>query len=233
LFGGRSCGTVTFGGVAPNPMLTREKLISAAEQLFAERSIDGVSLRQINSAAGQRNSTALQYHFGGRSGLIRAVLDKHRDEIETRRHALLDEYEGTGGGDLRLLAAALVRPVAAELADPDGGRAYLRIMAQLVNRPGRPEPSRETTDPTDSIYRWRQLVAPLLPEVSRNRLHLRWVALRTTYVELARRAEEPPATDDRLFTSYLIDLVTSVLSTTASDETLDYLEASSRRRAEA
>jgi hypothetical protein len=126
-----------------------------------------------------------------------------------------------------------VRPVAAELADPDGGRAYLRIMAQLVNRPGRPEPSRETIDPTDSIYRWRQLVAPLLPEVSRNRLHLRWVALRTTYVELARRAEEPPAADDRLFTSYLIDLVTSVLSTTASDETLDYLDASSRRRAEA
>ncbi|MGZ4694196.1 MAG: TetR/AcrR family transcriptional regulator, partial [Acidimicrobiales bacterium] len=166
--------------MAPNPVLTREKLIAAAEQLFAERSIDGVSLRQINSAAGQRNSTALQYHFGGRSGLIRAVLDKHRGAIETRRHALLDEYEAAGRPDLRLLAAALVRPVAIELSDPDGGRAYLRIMAQLVNRPGRPEPSRETTDPTDSIYRWRQMVAPLLSEVAVHRLHLRFVALRTT-----------------------------------------------------
>ncbi len=231
--GSGSCGTVTFAGVAPNPMLTREKLISAAEQLFAERSIDGVSLRQINSAAGQRNSTALQYHFGGRSGLIRAVLDKHRPAIETRRHGLLDEYQACAEPDLRLLAAALVRPVAVELSDPDGGRAYLRIMAQLVNRPGRPEPSRETTDPTDSVYRWRQLVAPLLSDVAVRRLHLRWVALRTTYVELARRAEEPPATDDRLFTSYLIDLVTSVLSTTASPETMELLEASRLRRAEA
>jgi len=228
-----SCGTVTFADVAPNPMLTREKLIAAAEQLFAERSIDGVSLRQINSAAGQRNSTALQYHFGGRSGLIRAVLDKHRGAIEARRHTLLDEYEDAGAGDLRLVAAALVRPVAVELSDPDGGRAYLRIMAQLVNRPGRPGPGPETTDPTDSIYRWRQLVAPLMPEVAVQRLHLRWVALRTTYVELARRAEEPPALDDRLFTSYLIDLVTSVLTTTPSPETLELLDASSRRRAEA
>lgn len=231
--GSRSCGTVTFAGVAPNPMLTREKLIAAAEQLFAERSIDGVSLRQINSAAGQRNSTALQYHFGGRSGLIRAVLEKHRGAIETRRHALLDEYEAGAEHDLRLLAAAVVRPLAVELSDPDGGRAYLRIMAQLVNRPGRPVPGPETTDPTDSIYRWRQLVAPLMPEVAVQRLHLRWVALRTTYVELARRAEAPPAADDRLFTSYLIDLVTSVLSTTPSPETLELLDASSRRRAEA
>jgi AcrR family transcriptional regulator len=214
-------------------MLTREKLIAAAEQLFAERSIDGVSLRQINSAAGQRNSTALQYHFGGRSGLIRAVLDKHRGAIETRRHALLDEYVAAAAPDLRLMAAALVRPVAAELADPDGGRAYLRIMAQLVNRPINPERSRETTDTTDSIYRWRQLVAPLIPEVALNRLHLRFAAMRVTYVELARRAEEPPATDDRLFTSYLIDLVTAVLSTRPSLETLHNLEASQRRRAEA
>ena len=102
--GSRSCGTVTFAGVAPNPMLTREKLIAAAEQLFAERSIDGVSLRQINSAAGQRNSTALQYHFGGRSGLIRAVLDKHRGGDRDPAPPLLDEYEATADGDLRLLA---------------------------------------------------------------------------------------------------------------------------------
>jgi len=214
-------------------MHTREKLIAAAEQLFAERSIDGVSLRQINSAAGQRNSTALQYHFGGRSGLIRAVLEKHRGAIEARRHDLLDDYEAAGRTDLRLLSAALVRPVALELSCTDGGRAYLRIMAQLVNRPGRPEPGRETTDPTDSVYRWRELVAPVLSEVAVHRLHLRFVALRTTYVELARRAEEPPATDDRLFTSYLIDLITSVLSTTPSPETLDLLEASRLRRAEA
>src|SRR5690349_7259062 len=79
--------------MAPNPEVTKRQLISAAESLFAERGIDGVSLREITVAAGVRNSTALQYHFGTREGLVRAVLKKHFDGIEVHRNALLDEYE--------------------------------------------------------------------------------------------------------------------------------------------
>src|SRR5690348_15673441 len=93
---------------------TVRRLVDAAERLFAERGIDAVSLREINAAAGQRNSTALQYHFGDRAGLLKAVLAKHRPEIEARRHQLLDEYEARGplpqADALRSLAAALVRP---------------------------------------------------------------------------------------------------------------------------
>ena len=37
---------------------TREELILAAERLFSEFGIDAVSLRQINAAARQRNSSA-------------------------------------------------------------------------------------------------------------------------------------------------------------------------------
>ncbi|MEV1201628.1 helix-turn-helix domain-containing protein, partial [Microbispora rosea] len=43
---------------------TVRRLVDAAERLFAERGIDAVSLREINAAAGQRNSTAL--HVTGR-----------------------------------------------------------------------------------------------------------------------------------------------------------------------
>ena len=97
-----------------------------------------MSLREINAAAGQRNATALQYHFGDRHGLVRAIIEKHRPAVEAARHALLDEYEAAGVDDLRLLAGALVRPSAAKLADRDGGRAYLRIHAELVNTPDPP-----------------------------------------------------------------------------------------------
>src|ERR687892_231101 len=45
---------------------TAERLIAAAESLFATHGIDGVSLREINRAAGARNASALQYHFGDR-----------------------------------------------------------------------------------------------------------------------------------------------------------------------
>ncbi|KAB8182918.1 MULTISPECIES: helix-turn-helix domain-containing protein [Microbispora] len=207
---------------------TVRRLVDAAERLFAERGIDAVSLREINTAAGQRNSTALQYHFGDRAGLLKAVLAKHRPEIEARRHQLLDEYEARGplpqADALRSLAAALVRPAAAKLADPDGGRDYLRVMEQLVHRvpPSLPE------DGGGSIDRWRELVAPLLPEAA-VRLHQRFMAIRMTYVELARRASGPPARDDRLFTSHLIDVVSAVLASEVSDETARLLAEREQR----
>lgn len=218
--------------MAPNPETTQRLLIDAGETLFAERGIDAVSVREIIAAAGVRNSTALQYHFGSRDGLLRAVLLKHHRGIEANRHALLDEYEQThrADPDLRALVAAFVRPAAAMLADPDGGRAYLRIMAQLVNRPeiGTLEPAR--TDHHYSTYRWRMLVAPVLPDVAVRRLHRRFTAIRVTFIELARRAEMAPARSDRLFTSHLIDLVTALLDAPLSDETAKLVEESSRRR---
>ena len=70
-----------------------ESLIAAAERLFAARGIDGVSLREINREAQQRNTTSLQYHFGDREGLLRAIMAKHGKEVDARRNALLDQYE--------------------------------------------------------------------------------------------------------------------------------------------
>lgn len=218
--------------MAPNPEATQQQLIAAAEMLFATRGIDAVSLREITVAAGVRNSTALQYHFGDREGLLRAVLRKHYPDVELRRHALLDEYEAAAGpGELRPLVAAFVRPAASKLTDADGGREFLRIMAQLVNRPEIGPDESIRADPRDSTYRWRQLVAPHLPEVAVKRLHRRFTAIRVTFIELARRAELAPARDDRLFTSHLIDLVTGVLDAPLSDETLRLLETKKRTAA--
>lgn len=207
------------GPVPRNADDTRAQLVAAAEQLFADRGIEGVSLREINAAAGQRNSTALQYHFDDRNGLLRAVLAKHHHSVEIARHALLDQYEAGPAGDVRVLAGALVRPSAAKLADSDGGRAYLRILAQLVNRPDFPGSALSHPVTHTSIERWRHLVGPLLPEETVERLHPRFTAIRIHFVELARRAEQRRARDDRLFTSYLIDVVTAVLTAPNSDET--------------
>jgi AcrR family transcriptional regulator len=222
--------------MAPNPSGTRERLIATAESLFAERGIAGVSLREINAAAGQRNSTALQYHFGDREGLVRAVLAKHAPDVESRRHALLDEYEAGLNGDggaagpdrLRTLAGALVRPSATKLTDTDGGRSYLRIMAQLVHAPAVPEKS--ANDPRASLNRWRRLVGEVLPEVAVSRLHRRYTAIRITFVELALRAEARPARDERLFTSHLVDLVTAILDAPLSSETSRLLDERPRSR---
>jgi AcrR family transcriptional regulator len=198
---------------------TREQIISAAESLFARHGIDGVSLREINRAAGQSNTGAVQYHFGDRDGLVRALIDKHRRDSEPRRHALLDQYEEAGEDDIRALAAALVSPLAAKLADSDGGRDYLQIAAEFYSRPSRQGKRTPILGPDDSIMRWHKLLDPLVPDEERASLHTRYPAIRFAFVELARRAAGDPREDDRLFTSHLTDLVTALLASSPSAQT--------------
>jgi AcrR family transcriptional regulator len=215
--------------LSQNSDATKASLIRAAEELFAANGVDAVSLRQINRAAGARNAIAVQYHFEDREGVVRAILDKHRPDIEARRHALLDQYEAKGVDDLRELAAALVRPSAAKLTDPDGGRAYLQITSYLINRPDLPTRTASKPDTGNSIRRWHELVGPLVDEQA-TRLHRRFNAMRFSAVELGRRASSKPRADDSLFVSQLIDMVTALLAAPLSDETLKLAEARSRRK---
>lgn len=198
---------------------TRDRIIHAAEQLFAVQGIEAVSLREINRTAGQLNTGAVQYHFGDRDGLVRAIIDKHNRDCEPRRHALLDAYEATGSDDLRVMAAAYVFPLAAKLDDPDGGREFLRIAAEYYIRPASFDDLVPEKDPTSSLHRWHQLLNPLLPVEREAWLSFRFPALRFTHVELARRAAGTPRKDNRLFTSHLIDLVTALLTAEPSEQT--------------
>ena len=118
---------------------TRSKIQSVAEQLFASEGFDRVPLRQIARDAGQKNVAAVQYHFGSKDGLLHAIVDTHRGEIDDRRRELLEQLEGAESeAELSTLIAILVEPLAAKLDDPSG-RAYLRIQAQgLTNDKMRP-----------------------------------------------------------------------------------------------
>lgn len=208
---------------------TRAQLIQAAERLFATRGVEAVSLREINREAGQRNATALQYHFEDRDGLVHAILAKHEVAIEASRHALLDQIEQDRQVDLHPLAAALVLPAAEKLSDRNGGRAYLRIVAQLINRHvARADPiARE--DSASSLNRWREMVEPKMSPLAVDPLHSRFTARRIMFIELARRAESPRRKDDRLFASHLIDLVTAILDAPISNETRALLAKRARR----
>jgi AcrR family transcriptional regulator len=69
---------------------TRTHLLDTAERLFQENGVEAVSLRTIVREAGQRNQSALQYHFGDRNGLMRALLDRRALQIEARRQQLVE-----------------------------------------------------------------------------------------------------------------------------------------------
>ena len=206
---------------------TRDKLVDTARQLFAERGVEHVSLREISRAAEQRNVSALQYHFGDREGLLRAVLEPYHREVDARRHALLDHLEA-GEADLRDHAAALVRPPAALLSDP-GGRQFLRIFGQLINHPDPAALGQTTSSEAGSLTRWRKALESWIPDEAAP-LHRRFTAIQLTHVELGRRAELRRR-DHALFTSHLVDLAAAILAAPISEETRRLLaERSGNRR---
>ena len=110
-------------------MGTRDRLLQAAERLFAEHGVHGVTVRQLNAAAGVQNTSALHYHFGSRDGLVRAIVERHQAVVDADRASRLDAL----GDDpsVRDLVALVLEPLAAELGSPSG-RDYLRIVPQLL-----------------------------------------------------------------------------------------------------
>jgi AcrR family transcriptional regulator len=113
---------------------TRELLVSTALRLFAEQGIDAVSLAEINRAAGQRNATAIHYHFGGKAGLMQAIFDKHRARVNRIREGMLAALPEQASS--AQVVAVLIVPLAEQVRDTDGGEHYLQFLAQLMNQSG-------------------------------------------------------------------------------------------------
>ncbi|CAJ61698.1 MULTISPECIES: TetR/AcrR family transcriptional regulator [Frankia] len=221
---------------------TRRDLLLAAERLFAAGGIDGPSMREISKAAGQLNTSALQYHFGDRQAVLAAIIDRHHRDIETHRLGLLDalELDGEppvglpgkipgepdGNPGLRALAAALVLPQAARLDHHDGGPEYLQIIAEVTARPEHFATSFATASAAPSMVRWRALVTPFLPPAAVGPpLHRRFAAIRFLNGELATRAREHHRPDHRLFASHLVDLVTAILAAPVSAQTSRHIHS--------
>lgn len=113
---------------------TRDAILITAERLFAERGVWAVSNRQISEAAGQGNNAAVGYHFGNKHDLIRAILRRHTDAIETIRQEMIDAVDDRD--DVRPWAECLVLPQARHLAATAGPSWFARFAAQLMTDPG-------------------------------------------------------------------------------------------------
>jgi AcrR family transcriptional regulator len=110
---------------------TREKLITIGQHLFAEQGVFRVPLRLVIDQAGQKNTSALHYHFGGREGLLMAIIERHNNSIEAEREQMLAEIRADGmTGDIPTVVKSFILPFARKL-DTEDGREFLRVVAQL------------------------------------------------------------------------------------------------------
>ncbi len=190
---------------------TREKLLQAAEQLFAERGIDGVSLADINQRAGQKNRNAVHYHFGDKENLIHAVLDKHSEGIEGRRRELLDAAGASPS--LRDLVCALVIPVAEKLGDSDGGVAFLKINGQLMANDSYATVRLKRARHMDQARRLSRLFEALLQDDSPGDLSARLLLVDCMLFQgLASYASRRPGIPRAGFIAILIDSIIGVMS---------------------
>ncbi|MGW1412371.1 TetR/AcrR family transcriptional regulator [Streptomyces sp. NPDC002403] len=193
---------------------TREKLIRAAEEVFAAQGPDGAQLRDIVRLAGQSNPSAVQYHFGSRAGLLDAVMAGRQARTEQVLAPLLDELGEDGG--VRELLAALVAAEASLLAD-DRGRRCLLISSRLTHetglRTGRLHPVLDGTSYGRLIGRVGDRLGELPGPVRLERLDFALTLIGAALADRARQRLDgtEPLTGDELFLADLVGTTTAFL----------------------
>ncbi len=142
--------------------LGKQALLDAAAVLMDERGVDNVTIQDISQASGHRNRSAVQYHFGSRDAVIRAVITRTMEPIDAERNLLLDHLETTGAPlSTRGVLEVVVLPLARQLRTPEG-RRYIRLCAQLVNHPKFMTDAREAVTVNTSVSRCAAYLLPSL-----------------------------------------------------------------------
>ncbi|MET1018555.1 MAG: helix-turn-helix domain-containing protein [Microterricola sp.] len=104
-------------------------MIAAAEQLVAERGLGAVSMRMVGEAAGQRNHSAVQFHFGTWEGLLQSIAANRMGPINQERLAMLEQLDLEGRpADVRGLIEALIVPLS-KWTIRRSGSFYARFLA--------------------------------------------------------------------------------------------------------
>lgn len=215
--------------LTPTSERTREQLILAGERLFAQGGLDNVSLRQINNAAGQRNSSAAHYHFGSKDALVKAIHEYRGDRVNKRRHAMLAQMSAHDCASVRPLIKALVYPIVAEIEETEGGGNFIIFLSQLYSNPSLDLIRMWRSHLSESVGQVYQDLRGVLPEIPEEiagmRFGLMWVAMINTLADrqrlMAVREGEPAVSRALpiLFVSNVVDMLCGAAAAPVSAET--------------
>lgn len=117
----------------PAAAQTRERILDAAEKLFADAGFDGVSLRHITREAGVELALA-NYHFGPKRELFRAVIRRRAEALNGARRTALDALDANA--PIEGVIAAFTGPyLEKSVRGGAGWKHYARLIAQVANAP--------------------------------------------------------------------------------------------------
>jgi AcrR family transcriptional regulator len=110
---------------------TKQKILDAAEMLFAEQGYSATSLRQIIAGAGV-NLASVHYHFGSKEELLHELILRKAAPVNEKRMELLDRYEALYAPSPvppEMVLDAFLTPMA-EAAERN--RQFVRVMGRLI-----------------------------------------------------------------------------------------------------
>lgn len=118
---------------------TRDRILGAAEKLFARNGFDGVSMRDIGTAA-EVPYALVTYHFKSKLGVYQALFRRRQDLLTNQRVEQLRALQLTGdrAADIRAIAAAIVEPLI-KMRDFPGGVDFARLIAREICDPRQSE----------------------------------------------------------------------------------------------
>jgi AcrR family transcriptional regulator len=196
-----------------NACPTRDRILNAADRLFAERGFGRTSLRALTREAGV-NLAAVNYHFGSKLELLHGALSRHVEAINGERLLRLQELEADPRSlSIESVLGALYRPTFEfTRASAENAREIQGMMALLFREP--PELVRPLVDALFRMVteRFVAVLARLLPELPRDLLELRYhLGIGAMIHLLADRGPESPARDPHEYANQLVSFVAAAL----------------------
>lgn len=150
---------------------TCDRILDAAERLFAEEGFHATSLRQITQAA-DANLAAVNYHFGSKQALILAVFRRRLDALNKARLARLDAaLTDSDSPDLEeILEAFIVPALAFTHGSADAGHLFMRILMRAFAERDDQLHRALSAEYAHVMRRFASAIAVALPGVEEQRL---------------------------------------------------------------
>jgi AcrR family transcriptional regulator len=147
---------------------TKQRILDAAEALFAERGYNGTSLRDITATAAV-NLAAVNYHFNSKEALIQAVFRRKLGPLNRQRLEMLDALEAAAGRHavpLEEWVRIFVGPALRLLSRPQpGGVSFGMLLGRMYSSPAPPVQRLFVEEMKELVGRFAAALRRILPEL--------------------------------------------------------------------